>query len=107
MSCKLLLLLLICAGDIELNPGPKKRDSCYNLSLCHWNLNSIADHNLSKLTLLEAYNMKYNFDIICLSETYLDSSIQHDDERLHLSGYNLARADNPNNNKRDEVCICS
>ena len=45
--------------------------------MCHWNLNSIAAHNFSKLTLLEAYNMKYNFDIIRLSETYIDFSIQH------------------------------
>ena len=66
----LLLLLLICDCDIELNPGQKKRDSSYNLSVCHWNLNSIAAHDFSQLTLLEAYNMKHNFDIICLSETY-------------------------------------
>ena len=65
----LVLLLLICAGDNELNPDPKKRDSCYNLSLCYWNLNSIAAHNFSKLT-QEAYNMERNFDLICLSETY-------------------------------------
>ena len=44
--------------------------------------------------------MNHNFDIICLSKTNLDSLIQHDDERLHLNEYKLARADNPNNNKR-------
>ena len=44
--------------------------------------------------------MNQNFDIICLSETDLDSFIQHDDERLHLNGHKLARADYPNNNKR-------
>ena len=104
MGC-LLLLLLMGAGDIELNPGPKKRDSCYDLSLCHWNLNNIAAHNFSKLTLLKTYNMKHNFDIICLSETCLHSSIQHDDERLHLNGYKLARADNHNSNKRCAVGI--
>ena len=31
--------------------------------------------------------MNHNFDIICLSETDLDSFIQHDDERLHLNGH--------------------
>ena len=49
--------------------------------------------------------MKHNFDIICLSETYLDSSIQHDHERLHLSGYKLAGGENPKNNKRGVVRI--
>ena len=68
--------------------------------MCHWNLNNITVHNFSKLTLLEAYSMKYNFEITCLSEKHLDSSIQHDDERLYLSGWNLVRADNPDNNKR-------
>ena len=43
--------------------------------------------------------------LFCLSEAYLDSSVQHDDERLHLNGYKLARADNPNNNKIGGVGI--
>ena len=90
----------IYVGDIEVKRGPKKRDSYLNLSLCHLNLNSIAAHNLSKLKkLVEAYNPKHNFDIICLSETNLDSSIQHDYERLPLNRYNLARANNPDNNR--------
>ena len=37
--------------------------------------------------------MKHNFDIICVPETNLDSSIQNGDEKLHLNGYKLARAD--------------
>ena len=49
--------------------------------------------------------MKRNFYIICLSETYLDSFVQRDDVKLHLNGYKLARADNPNNNKRGGVGV--
>ena len=30
--------------DIELNPGPKS-SLLLGLSICHWNLNSLADHN--------------------------------------------------------------
>ena len=56
-------------------------------------LNSIAAHNLSKLTLLEAYNIRH------ISLRHLNSTIQHDDERLHLSEYKLPRANNPQNNK--------
>ena len=39
--------LLLCHGDIEINPGPKK------LTVCHWNLNSLSAHNSSKLTQLK------------------------------------------------------
>ena len=44
-------------------------------------------------------------DIIFLSETYLDCSIQYDDKKLDLDGYKLARADNLNNDKRVGVGI--
>ena len=45
------------------------------------------------------------YDIICLSETYLDSSVPYDDPRLNLSGYKLVRADNLSNNKRGGFSI--
>ena len=43
--------------------------------------------------------------IICLSETYLDSSISSDNDNLKLPGYKLVRADNPTNTKRGGVWI--
>ena len=49
-----ILIILIICGDTEHNSGPKKNKSCNNFSLCHWNLNSIAAHGFSKLSLLEA-----------------------------------------------------
>ena len=91
------------SGDIEENPGPKP-NSCDCLSICHWNLNSIPAHNFIKLSLLRAYISINKTDIICLSETYLDSSIPSDDDNLELPGYNLVRADNPTNTKRGGVC---
>ena len=33
--CYMFLLLLICAGDIELSPGPRKSNTFYNFSFCH------------------------------------------------------------------------
>ena len=98
--CCMILLLLICAGDIELNPGPRKNNTSYNFSFCLWNLNSIAAHNFSKLSLLEAYKVQHKFDMMCLSETFLDSSIPTDDERLNMTGYKLIRADNPSDSKK-------
>ena len=91
-------LLLLC-GDIELNPEPNQ-NSAKKLSICHWNLNSIAAHNFAKLVILKACNSIHNFDIICLSETYLDSSISHEDNNLEIPGYNLVRFDHPSNKKR-------
>ena len=44
-------------------------------------------------------------DIICLLETYLDSTIQSDNDNLEIPGYNLFRSDHPSNNKRGGVCI--
>ena len=44
-------------------------------------------------------------DIICLSETYLDSTIRSDNDNLEIPGYNLVRSDHPSNNKRGGVCI--
>ena len=63
-------LLMLCR-DIESNPRPRP-NSGQNFSICHWNLNSIVVHNFSKVSLLRAYDAIHNYDIICLSETYLN-----------------------------------
>ena len=97
-------LAIKCSGDIEENPGPKP-NSCEYLSIWHWNLNSISAHNFIKLFLLRAYICNNKIDIICLSQTYLDSSISSDNDKLELPGYNLVCADNPTNTKRGGVCI--
>ena len=73
------LLMLSC--DVEINPGPLSNYKEY-FSICHQNLNSISAHDYSKLFLLKAYIILHKFDIICLSETYLDSTIPNDDDKL-------------------------
>ena len=103
--CCMFLLLLIFVGDIKLNPGPRKSNTFYNFSFYHWNLNSIAAYSFSKLSLLEAYNAQHNFDMICLSETFLDSSIPTNDEGLNMNGYKLRRADNAGDSKTGGVGI--
>ena len=97
-----IFVLFLCHGDIEPNPSRKKlkKDS---LSVCHWNLNSLSALNFSKLGGLKAYISMYKHGFICLSETYLDSSAP--DGLLETDGYNLVRADHPNNIKKGEVCI--
>ena len=61
-------------GDAEINPGSLSNCREY-FSTCHCNLNSISAHDYSKLFLLKAYTILHKFDTICLSETYLDSTI--------------------------------
>ena len=92
--------MLLKHGDIEINPGPKKKLSkCF--SCCHWNVNSILAHN--KLSLLTAYNSALNYDLICLTETYLNSTV--DPNNLLINGYKLVRADHPDDVKRGGVCL--
>ena len=40
-----------------------------------------------------------------LSETFVNSSIENDDYRLKIDGYNLIRSDHPGGFKKRGVCI--
>ena len=51
----LLKLLLICCGDVESNPGPKKQ---HQISFCHWNLNGLAAHNFSSFLITSYISIK-------------------------------------------------
>ena len=94
-----LVLLLLSHYDTEVNPRPKRKLS--KLSCCHWNVNNILAHN--KLSLIIAYNTVQKFDIICILETYLNSSVN--ENLLLIPGYHLLRADHPDNLKKGGVCL--
>ena len=66
----LYIILISLRGDLQLNPGPKDKSSS-----AFWNLNSITAHSYAKISLLEAYNAAQKFDVLCVSETYLDSGL--------------------------------
>ena len=55
--------------------------------------NSILSHN--KWSLLEVYNTIHHYDILYISETYLDSSVSIDDTTLSLPGYKCVQSDHP------------
>ena len=93
--------LLFRCGDIEKNPGPQ----CSSLTFCHWNLNGLTAHDSIKISLLQAYVTQHNYDIICLSETSLNSSIDSSDTKISIGGYNLIRSDHPSDSKSGGVCI--
>ena len=71
---ELSLKLISQHGDTETNPGPRGKCLLY-FSLCQWNLNTLFAHNYGKVPILQAFNTLHKCDLICLSETYLDSSI--------------------------------
>ena len=93
--------MIFLSGNVEVNSGPKIKAN--NFSVCCWNINSISVHNYSKVSLLKAYLTVYKFDIVCLSETYLDSNTAPDIENLKISGYNLIKLYHPSNSRGDGV----
>ena len=91
-------LLLILSGDAEINPGSLSSFQKI-FPICHWNVNGISAHDYSKSFLLKAHIILHQFDIICLSETYLDSTISNDDDILQTPGYTLICSDHSSNTK--------
>ena len=66
MTLALIMLLVICSGDIETNPGPPppQKKIKNTMSFCHWSLNGIAAHNFSKVSLRQAMASTHEDDII-------------------------------------------
>ena len=83
----------------------KKKKKRKNVFSClQWNVIQVnKTHNKSPL--LEAYNTIHNFDILFISETYLDSFVSVGDTSLSHPSYNLVWFDDPNNVKRSGACL--
>ena len=52
------------------------------------------------------YKTVNKFDMIYISELYLDSSISPDSQQLNIKNYKLVWNDNPGNVRRAGVCLC-
>ena len=59
---------------------------------------------LKRKVTLKTYLSVQRFGI-CISGTYLNSSIAEDDDSLQIPGYDLIRSDHPSNNKRGGIAI--
>ena len=92
------------SGDIKMNPEPTPI-YCNKFSICHWNLNSIFAHNSQNYLFYVPDISIHNFAILCLSETYFDSTISSNDSKLIISSYDLYRVDHPSNVNRGGICI--
>ena len=89
---------ILLSGDEETNPGPE------TLNFCTWNLNSLAAYDFLRVSLIEAYNSVYNYDLIGIVETHLDSTT--DENKLALNGYTFINDNHPQNVKRGGVGLC-
>ena len=81
-------ILVLKAGDIELNPEPNKKSHSY-FCCCQWNVNSLPTDNYCKVAALKAYNSVYKYYFLCVSATFLNSSFESNDKDLMIEGYNL------------------
>ena len=95
-------LFLLCAGDVELNPGPISRNL---FSFFHRNLNSICARGNVKIPLIEAYNSVHHCDVLAISESMLDSSISNYDISFEGFSKEIFRNDHPSNTKTGGVCL--
>ena len=91
----LILRIILLSGDVETNPGPE------SLDFCCWNLNSIIAYDILRVSLIEAYNSVYDYDLIGTVETHIDSTV--DEDRLSLDGYTFIKEYHPQNVKRGGV----
>ena len=93
--------LLSQRGYIKTNP----RTRFSSLKFCNCYLNSLTAHDSINILLFQVYITKHNYDIICLLETFLNSSIQSNDNRIKIDGYNLIRSGHPSHSKKGGVRI--
>ena len=100
-------LLITLSLDIHPNPGPNEsskrsyKDGFF--SFCNWNLNTLSKNDFYRITLLEAHNQIFNYDIISLCETSLNDSFNADD--IILPGYKFFPLNNPNGSQNGGVGI--
>src|SRR5437867_5853958 len=68
----LVFLLLLLAGDVEINPGPTP-STFTTLNLSHFNIRSASSitPNLDKPALLHEFLIDHSIDVLTLSETWL------------------------------------
>ena len=92
---------LLIAGDIHPHPGQVD----VGLKFCHWNLNGIIARDRIKIPLIEAYNSIFHYDIIALSETIINNSVQ--DEDIFFEGFSkeIFRSDHLSGDKKGGICI--
>ena len=88
---------ILLSTDIKINPGPGEG----MFKFWAWNLNSLSAHDYFRVSLINSYNSVYNYDLIGIVETHLDSTA--DESKLALNGYSFLRSNYPQDLKRGGV----
>ena len=57
------------------------------------------------ITLIEAYNAVYDYYVIAISETFLNSKINDSDICIQGFSHDVFRKDHPNDTSRGGVCL--
>ena len=99
-------LLILLSYDIHPNPGPQHISSEFSngfLSFCNWNLNTLSINNFSRVSLLEAHNSIFKYDIISLCETSLNEETTVPEGIL--PGYQYHPLNHPDGRKNGGVGI--
>ena len=102
-------MLLLLSSDIETQPGPQQTVSsspgfCNSFfSFCNWNLNTLSKDNFNRVSLLEAHNSIFIYDIISLCETSLNEATKVPENIL--KGYNFISSDHPSGVNKGGVGI--
>ena len=95
----LLIILILLSNDVHLNPGPPFPNNFLNFM--SWNLNSLAKDIFHRISLIEAHNSLFNYDLISICETSLNDSVELPEPLLN--DYTFVHANNPANTRRGGV----
>ena len=92
-------LVIYLSNDISKIPGPQFQSNFFNFM--SWNLNSIVKDNFYRVSLIEARNSLFNYDLISICETCLNDSVELPETLL--DEYTFVPVNNPANTRRGGV----
>ena len=87
------------SNDVHLNPGPHFQNNFFNFM--SWNLYSLAKDNFQRVSLIEAHNSCFNYDLISICETSLNDSVELPEPLLNE--YTFVLANNPGSTRHGGV----
>ena len=93
------IILVRLSNDVQLNPGHHFHNSFFNFM--SWNVNSLAKDDFQRVTLIEAHNSIFNYDLISICETSLNDSVELPETLL--KEYPFIPANNPANTRHGGV----
>ena len=101
----ILAIIIRLSADVHPNPGPESDQNFSSgfLSFCNWNLNTLSKENFYRISLLEAHNTIFKYDIISLCETSLNDELTVPENAL--PGYIYHPLNNPSGERNGGVGI--